>query len=67
MRTGMNGHHSFLMAVVLSLAVLFSSFGVQAADWKPSKPIQFIVPYAPGGGSDVMGRTIENIIKTEKL
>jgi putative tricarboxylic transport membrane protein len=63
----MNGHHSFLMAVVLSLAVLFSSFGVQAADWKPSKPIQFIVPYAPGGGSDVMGRTIENIIKTEKL
>jgi putative tricarboxylic transport membrane protein len=41
--------------------------GAQAAEWKPSKPIQFIVPYAPGGGSDVLARSIENIIKTEKL
>jgi putative tricarboxylic transport membrane protein len=38
-----------------------------AAQWKPDKPIQFVVPYAPGGGSDVFARTMVNIIKEENL
>jgi putative tricarboxylic transport membrane protein len=38
-----------------------------AAEWKPAKPIQFVVPYAPGGGSDVLGRSIANVIDSEKL
>ena len=49
------------------MAMLALVVGGQAAEWKPTKPIQFVVPYAPGGGSDVLARSIENIIKTEKL
>jgi putative tricarboxylic transport membrane protein len=58
---------SFRTIVVIMLVILFSFAGAQSAEWKPSKPIQFVVPYAPGGGSDVLARSIENIIKTEKL
>ena len=27
----------------------------QVANW-PDKPVKFIIPYAPGGGSDLIGR-----------
>jgi len=47
--------------------LLLLSVSVQAAEWKPTKPVQFIVPYAPGGGSDVLGRSIANVIDVEKL
>jgi putative tricarboxylic transport membrane protein len=63
MRTG-----KLLRVVVLVLLTMLAlGVGAQAAEWKPSKPIQFVVPYAPGGGSDVLARSIENVIKTEKL
>jgi putative tricarboxylic transport membrane protein len=67
MRTSAIGFKWFNVAVVVMMLVLTSVIGVQAAEWKPTKPIQFVVPYAPGGGSDVLARSIENIIKTEKL
>ena len=62
-----NGMKWFKVGVVMSIFLLALAIGAQAAEWKPSKPIQFIVPYAPGGGSDVLARSIENVIKTEKL
>jgi putative tricarboxylic transport membrane protein len=57
----------FRVAVVVMILILASVIGAQTAEWKPSKPVQFVVPYAPGGGSDVLARSIENVIKTEKL
>jgi putative tricarboxylic transport membrane protein len=67
MRTNAIGFKWFSVAVVVMMFILASVIGAQAAEWKPTKPIQFIVPYAPGGGSDVLARSIENILKTEKL
>jgi tripartite-type tricarboxylate transporter receptor subunit TctC len=32
--------------------------GARAADSYPNKPIRYIVPVAPGGGSDMVGRTV---------
>jgi len=62
------GKRAFQIAVSIILTVFACSHGAQAArEWKPSKPIQFVVPYAPGGGSDIFIRSIESIVKSEKL
>ncbi len=53
--------------VMIALAALFFAAQAQAAEFKPTKPINVVVPYAPGGGSDVYARAIDNIVKTEKL
>ena len=44
--------------IALAAMVSFTaSFGVCAQNY-PAKPIRFIVPFAPGGGTDLLGRTI---------
>jgi putative tricarboxylic transport membrane protein len=55
------------MAIILMAAMLVSTIVVLAAEWKPTKPITFVVPYAPGGGSDVLGRSIVSVIDGGKL
>ncbi len=67
MRTRLIGNKLFHITGVVLFFILASTIAGQAAEWKPSKPIQFIVPYAPGGGSDVLARTIASVISGEKL
>ena len=45
--------------VCLILIALFASLlsPANALDW-PSKPIKLVVPYTPGGGTDILGRMI---------
>ena len=42
--------------VLAALGVAFS-FNLQAQDW-PNKPIRYIVPFAPGGATDMLGRMV---------
>jgi len=42
----------------LVFAALFAGFPALAQDAYPSRPITLIVPYAPGGGSDLLGRVL---------
>jgi tripartite-type tricarboxylate transporter receptor subunit TctC len=42
----------------LGFALLFAVFPVAAQEAYPSHPITLIVPYAPGGGSDFLGRVL---------
>jgi len=55
------------MTVVVLLVLFASAIGGRAAEWKPTKPIEFVAPFAPGGGSDVLARSIASIIEGEKL
>src|SRR5712691_4816382 len=48
---------------LLSLAVLGAALApgparAQTSDAWPSKPIRFILPFPPGGGTDILGRII---------
>ncbi len=37
---------------------LLAAFPAWAQDW-PAKPVRFIVPYPPGGGTDVIARIVQ--------
>jgi putative tricarboxylic transport membrane protein len=52
---------------VVSLLVLALLPFAASAQWKPTKDVEFVVPFAVGGGADLMGRVIHKIITEEKL
>jgi len=53
-------------AIALSVAALLAVPAAHA-DWKPTKTVEVIVHTGPGGGNDVLGRAIANMMEKEKL
>jgi len=53
--------------LLASLAVLAVGSAATAQDKYPSRPIEIIIPYAPGGGSDIMVRNMVKVIEQHKL
>ena len=58
------------MSTKSKIAILLASgyvglFGAQAAlaQWKPTKPIEFLGSAGPGGGTDIFNRTVQSIIQ----
>jgi len=43
---------------LFGLALALASAIAGAQDW-PSKPVRFVVPYPPGGGTDVIARILQ--------
>lgn len=53
-------------------AVFFAAFaamlsGPTLADWKPTGQIEFVIPFGPAGGADLLARTLIRAIEAEKL
>ena len=64
--------NSSRLAVVLTLAAatftVSAQFSVaQAQRAFPTRPIELIIPYAPGGGSGITGEVMKKIISDDKL
>ncbi len=56
-----------LRTILAVLALLGTGAMAAAQDKYPSRPIEIIVPYAPGGGSDIMLRNVVKVIEQHKL
>jgi tripartite-type tricarboxylate transporter receptor subunit TctC len=52
-------HGGMILAAGLGLMTAVAAFGTASAQGYPDKPITFIVPYSPGGGSDQMARRLQ--------
>ncbi|MBI2467657.1 MAG: tripartite tricarboxylate transporter substrate binding protein, partial [Candidatus Rokubacteria bacterium] len=55
------------LAIVVVLGGVAGMVGGAGAAGFPEKPVEFTVPFAAGGGSDIMARTIAAIIEQEKI
>ncbi len=63
--------HLLQRAAIAAVAgVTFAVGGVAqvpAAEWKPTKNIEFIIPAGTGGGADQMARMIQGIVQKHKM
>jgi tripartite-type tricarboxylate transporter receptor subunit TctC len=50
-----------LIRTTLSAVFVLSAATAFAADW-PTRPVRWIVPYPPGGGTDVLARVLGDVI-----
>lgn len=51
-----------LGASLVSLALAVAAQAAQAQDWHPPAPIKVVVPYPPGGGTDVVARLMTSAV-----
>jgi tripartite-type tricarboxylate transporter receptor subunit TctC len=52
---------------LVATAVAMTFGGTAQADWKPTKPVEFVVTSSPGGGTDNFARVVQSIIAKHKL
>lgn len=53
----MQTRRSMLYAALAAIATISGTASAQATDW-PTRPVRIIVPFAPGGGIDVVTRAV---------
>jgi putative tricarboxylic transport membrane protein len=62
-------HHLKILIGTTILATSVAVFGgaPAAADWKPTKDVELVVPFGLGGGADILARTVVKIITENKF
>jgi putative tricarboxylic transport membrane protein len=56
-----------LGVILAGAAFAFGAGPAAAQGWVPTKPVEFVVPYAVGGGADVFARIMAQIMVEEKM
>jgi putative tricarboxylic transport membrane protein len=56
-----------LKSIMAAAAAILASAGMAHAEWKPTKPIEFVVTSGPGGGTDNFARMVQSIVSKHKL
>ncbi|QNP57730.1 Bug family tripartite tricarboxylate transporter substrate binding protein [Paenacidovorax monticola] len=51
---------SAILALAASIVLMPALALAQAQEWPQAKPITYVVPFTPGGSTDIVGRTIAN-------
>lgn len=54
-----------LRSLPLAAALMLGTAGVALADWPADQPMELIVAFAPGGGTDIMLRTLAPYIEAD--
>ena len=63
MRTSLYNGTALLRTLALALSALLLLAGQALADWKPQKPVEFVIMAGQGGGADRLARLIQSIIQ----
>jgi putative tricarboxylic transport membrane protein len=61
------GKVNVLWGVCAALISAYVAHADAADAWQPHRPIEIVVPSAPGGGLDLVARTLQSVIQQEKL
>jgi putative tricarboxylic transport membrane protein len=63
MRTSLCNGKALARTLALALSALLLLAGQALADWKPQKPVEFVIMAGQGGGADRLARLIQSIIQ----
>jgi putative tricarboxylic transport membrane protein len=58
---------SVMWGVYAALISTYAAYTHAAEAWQPHRPVEIVVPSAPGGGLDLVARTLQSVIQQEKL
>jgi tripartite-type tricarboxylate transporter receptor subunit TctC len=54
-------------SLLIAMAAIAFAGSAGAADWKPERPVEFVVASGAGGGTDNFARTVQKAISAHKL
>jgi putative tricarboxylic transport membrane protein len=60
-------HACAVRAVCAAMISACVTLAHAASGWEPRRPIEIVVPSAPGGGLDLVARTLQSVIDQQKL
>jgi len=56
-----------LTATALATPALLATRPTRAQAWQPTRDVEFVIPFAVGGGADLLARVVHRVITEERL